>query len=120
MYIFLFLLGGCETLIGDAGQSPQLVRYYEDSWYYIRADDFTLNVGNVICHANGYGDYITHTSLDVSDLNTSIPIYPYTHNCEGIESTLCHCTAYPENYTTNMALAIECAAPGKAIYFFCM
>ena len=107
----LYSTGGCESFAGDADEIENEVKFFNNGvWYYICAQEFTTQTGNVICHENDFGDLLSHSFVNAS---SNIEIYPQIHNCNGDEDSLCACPLLSEQCISNLVIALQCQPPGK-------
>lgn len=93
------------------------VQYFNQSLFYVCADGFTDNVGQVVCRENTGTDFVTRDSLLRSTLNATHEIYSEVFHCVGSEDSLCQCNTTAQDCSSDLVAQVQCSVVGK-IYIF--
>ena len=100
----------------NTSDSYQEVRYFSNGqWYYLCFDHFTESDGDLICPQ--YGRLRSIKTLTLDEAATDLPIYPYAHNCDGNQISLCGCNVSQQTCSSDNILAVECVIPGNILYW---
>ena len=82
-----YFLDGCGSLI----QNKTVYIYDVDQWHYVCGDQITRQTTDVIRRENFNTSVIYYSSIPLSSVKYDFPIFGYTFNCTGNESSLCQC-----------------------------
>ena len=108
MYLFCYLLDGCESYAPFADTESILVKLYSDGlWYYLSSDGFTMENANVVCRENTKTMAETFT-IETRENSSSFGIYPYHIDCSGYEDSLCECRKTRQSSISDSIVKIKC------------
>ena len=105
------LLGGCESFL----HNTTVYIYDLHQWQYVCNDQMTQHTADVICRENFDSSAVYYSYIPMSFTSYNFPIFGYTFDCTGNETSLCQCQ-YVANSCPNMEVAeVMCNRPGKEL-----
>ena len=89
--------------------------YDVNQWHYVCGDQITRQTADVIRRENFYSDVIYYSSIPLSYVKYDFPIFGYTFNCTGNESSLCQCQNVINSCSNMEILVVQFTSnrPGK-------